>query len=65
MQVSIREFKAPPHWTANQSAMSKPHETLMQGRISLVIAHRLSTIEKAGRIVVLKKGRNRRDRYTP
>jgi subfamily B ATP-binding cassette protein MsbA len=32
-------------------------ETLMQGRTTLVIAHRLSTIEKAGRIVVLDRGR--------
>lgn len=32
-------------------------EALMQGRTTLVIAHRLSTIEKAGRIVVLDKGR--------
>ena len=32
-------------------------ETLMQGRTTIVIAHRLSTIEKAGRIVVLERGR--------
>ena len=32
-------------------------ETLMQGRTTIVIAHRLSTIEKAGRIVVLDRGR--------
>ncbi len=32
-------------------------ETLMRGRTTIVIAHRLSTIEKAGRIVVLDRGR--------
>ena len=32
-------------------------DTLMQGRTTIVIAHRLSTIEKAGRIVVLDRGR--------
>lgn len=32
-------------------------EALMQGRTTIVIAHRLSTIEKAGRIVVLDRGR--------
>ena len=32
-------------------------ETLLQGRTTIVIAHRLSTIEKAGRIVVLERGR--------
>jgi len=32
-------------------------ETLMQGRTTIVIAHRLSTVEKAGRIVVLERGR--------
>ena len=32
-------------------------EALMQGRTTMVIAHRLSTIEKAGRIVVLDRGR--------
>jgi subfamily B ATP-binding cassette protein MsbA len=32
-------------------------ETLMQGRTTIVIAHRLSTIEKAGRIIVLDRGR--------
>jgi len=32
-------------------------ETLMRGRTTIVIAHRLSTIEKAGRIVVLERGR--------
>ena len=32
-------------------------ETLMQGRTTIVIAHRLSTIEKAGRIVVIDRGR--------
>ncbi len=32
-------------------------DALMQGRTTIVIAHRLSTIEKAGRIVVLDRGR--------
>ena len=32
-------------------------DALMQGRTTIVIAHRLSTIEKAGRIVVLERGR--------
>jgi subfamily B ATP-binding cassette protein MsbA len=32
-------------------------EVLMEGRTTIVIAHRLSTIEKAGRIVVLDRGR--------
>ena len=32
-------------------------ENLMQNRTTIVIAHRLSTIEKAGRIVVMQKGR--------
>ena len=32
-------------------------EALMQGRTTMVIAHRLSTIERAGRIVVLDRGR--------
>ena len=32
-------------------------DTLMRGRTTIVIAHRLSTIEKAGRIVVLDRGR--------
>ena len=34
----------------------------MQGRTTLVIAHRLSTIRSADKIVVLDKGRDRRDR---
>jgi subfamily B ATP-binding cassette protein MsbA len=36
-----------------QDALDK----VMQGRTTIVIAHRLSTIEKAGRIVVMDKGR--------
>jgi subfamily B ATP-binding cassette protein MsbA len=32
-------------------------DALMEGRTTIVIAHRLSTIEKAGRIVVLDRGR--------
>ena len=32
-------------------------ETLLTGRTSIFIAHRLSTILKAGRIIVMEKGR--------
>ena len=35
-------------------------ERLLQGRSAIVIAHRLSTIRRAGKIVVLEHGRDRR-----
>ena len=38
-------------------------ETLMRGRTTIVIAHRLSTIERADRIVVLERGRDRGGRH--
>ena len=38
-------------------------ERLLAGRTAIVIAHRLSTIRRAGRIVVLEHGRDRRVRH--
>ena len=40
-------------------------EAVMQGRTTLVFADRLPTVEKADRVVLLGKGRSRRDRQPP
>ncbi len=41
----------------SEVAVQKALETVMKGRTTLVIAHRLATIQKAGRILVMDKGR--------
>ena len=37
--------------------MQRALQNLMEGRTVVVIAHRLSTVRRAGRIVVLERGR--------
>lgn len=43
--------------TDSEMMVQKALENLMGNRTTLVIAHRLSTIKRAGRIIVLEKGR--------
>jgi ATP-binding cassette subfamily B protein len=41
----------------SEVAVQRALERVMQGRTTLVIAHRLATVQKAGRILVMDKGR--------
>ncbi len=41
----------------NEQGVQRALERLMKGRTTIVIAHRLATVQKAGRILVLDKGR--------
>jgi subfamily B ATP-binding cassette protein MsbA len=43
--------------TESEMMVQKALDTLMENRTTFVIAHRLSTVQKAGRIIVLEKGR--------
>ncbi len=47
----------------SEGAVQRALEGLMEGRTTLVIAHRLATVQKADRILVMDKGRDRRSRH--